>query len=94
MPAPDPTPASEREATQLAARFVKLATEEAAGFGELLAGLPDNQLLGRSEFELRKRVHALAARFLATALEERKKGGTRGPARSVGSADPMPNSTV
>ena len=47
---------------------------------ELLASQPDRQLLGQTEFEVRDRVHKIGARAIETALNERKKGGTRGPA--------------
>jgi hypothetical protein len=36
--------------------------------------------LGKTEFELRDALHRLGAATLQTALEERKKGGTRAPA--------------
>ena len=47
---------------------------------ELLASQPDRQLLGQTEFMVRDRVHALGAKALQTALDERKKGGTKAPA--------------
>src|SRR5262249_46990802 len=47
---------------------------------ELLASKPDRQLLGRTEFEVRDRVHKIGARAIEAALNERKKGGTEGPA--------------
>ena len=47
---------------------------------ELLASKPDNQLFGRTEFELRDIVHKIGAKALETALEERKKRGTEVPA--------------
>jgi hypothetical protein len=47
---------------------------------ELLASKPDRELLGRTEFEVRDRVHEIGAKALETALDERKKGGTKGPA--------------
>ena len=46
----------------------------------LLASKPYNQLLGQTEFEVRDLVHDLGARALQTALDERKKGATAGPA--------------
>ncbi len=46
---------------------------------DLLASKPDRQLLGPTEFEVRDRVPRIGARAFETALEERKKGGTRGP---------------
>ena len=50
------------------------------GLAELLASKPDRQLLGQTEFEVRDRVHQIGAKALQTALNDRKKGGTRGPA--------------
>ena len=50
------------------------------GLAELLASKPDRQLLGQTEFEVRDRVHKIGAKALETALDERKKGGTKGPA--------------
>ena len=50
------------------------------GLAELLASKPDRQLLGQTEFEVRDRVHRIGAKALETALDERKKGGTKGPA--------------
>ena len=47
---------------------------------ELLASKPDRQLLGQTEFEVRDRVHKIGAKALETALDERKKGATKGPA--------------
>ena len=47
---------------------------------KLLASKPYNELLGRTEFEVRDIVHDLGAKALQTALDERKKGGTGGRA--------------
>jgi len=53
---------------------------EARRLAELLASKPDAQLLGRTEFEVRNAVHRLGAQALQAALDERKKGATKGPA--------------
>jgi hypothetical protein len=47
---------------------------------ELLASKPDGQLLGQTEFDVRDRVLKIGAKALETALNERKKGGTKAPA--------------
>jgi hypothetical protein len=47
---------------------------------ELLASKPDRQLLGPTEFEVRDRAHKIGAEAIETALNERKKGGTKDPA--------------
>lgn len=46
---------------------------------DLLASKPDRQLLGQTEFEVRDAVHKIGTRAYETALEERKKGGTKVP---------------
>ena len=59
--------------------FVSLrqATEsDLRGLAELLACKEDGQLLGPTEFEVRDRVHAIGAKALQTALNQRKKRGT------------------
>jgi hypothetical protein len=47
---------------------------------KLLASKPYKQLLGPTEFEVRDLAHDLGAKALQTALNERKKGGTKDPA--------------
>jgi hypothetical protein len=47
---------------------------------DLLASKPDHQLLGPTEFEVRDHAHKIGAKALEAALDERKKGGTKGPA--------------
>ena len=81
----------QREAEHLAGVLVEIATRHAAQFGELIASRSDDQLLGATEFALRDLVHRLGAEFLAAALEERKKGGTRGRAPAAPTAPPTPN---
>jgi hypothetical protein len=53
--------------------------DEARHLARLLASKEDAQLLGKTEFEVRDAVHRLGARALETALNERKKGGTKVP---------------
>lgn len=80
------TPAQEAEAQRIAAILGPKLQEETLRLARLLASKPDAQLLGKTEFEVRDRVHDLGARVIETALEERKKGGTTGraaPARSA-----------
>ena len=55
------------------------ADADLRGLAELLASKPDRQLLGQTKFEVRDRVHKIGAKALETALEERKKGATKGP---------------
>jgi hypothetical protein len=54
--------------------------DEARRLAELLASKPDAQLLGKTEFDIRDALHRLGASTLQTALDERKKGATKGRA--------------
>ncbi len=56
------------------------AEADLRSLADLLASKEDRQLLGKTEFEVRDLVHRIGAKALETALDERKKGGTRGPA--------------
>jgi hypothetical protein len=74
------TPEQEAEAQRLADLIGQKAREEALRMARILASKPDAQLLGATEFEIRERVHALGAYAIETAVNRRKKGGTRGRA--------------
>ena len=54
--------------------------QEARHIARQMASKDDRHLLGQNEFDLRDAVHRLAAQALQTALNERKKGGTKGRA--------------
>jgi hypothetical protein len=54
--------------------------DELRRIARLLASKPDDKLPGKTEFEVRDRVHAIGAKAIETALDERKRGGTWGPA--------------
>jgi hypothetical protein len=71
------TPEQEAEAQRLASIIGKRAQEDALQMARLLVSKPDEQLLGATEFEIRDRVHKLGAHAIETALEERKKRGTK-----------------
>jgi hypothetical protein len=51
---------------------------EALQMARLLVSKPDHELLGATEFEIRDRVHKIGAVAIETAVNQRKKGGTRG----------------
>ncbi len=72
------TPEQEAEAQRLAEIIAQKAKEEAVQMARLLASKADHQLLGATEFEIRDRVHRLGAFAIETAVNQRKKGGTRG----------------
>jgi hypothetical protein len=72
-------PQQQEQAERIYQTLLKAAETDLRGIAELLASKPDHQLLGRTEFEVRDLIHALGAKALQTALEERKKGGTEDP---------------
>ena len=76
----DLTPEQQAEAQRLFEILQGPFLDEARRLALLLASKPDPQLLGKTEFEVRDAVHRLGAQALQAALDERKKGGTRGPA--------------
>ena len=80
------TPEQEAEAQRLAEIIAQKAKEEALTMARLLVSKKDHELLGATEFQIRDRVHKLGAFALETALNERKKGGTKGRARPARSA--------
>ena len=59
----------------------------------LMAGKADSELLGRTEFEVRDQVLRMGAKAVETAVNGRKKRGTRGAARSAGNAVQTPASS-
>jgi hypothetical protein len=63
---------------------MKKATEEELWrIACLMAGKPDEELLGRTEFEVRDHVLRIGAKAIETAVNGRKKGGTKGAASSA-----------
>jgi hypothetical protein len=77
---PTLTPEQQAEAQRIADILMEATREEVVAIAELLASKPDDKLLGKTEFEVRDRVHKIGAKAIETALNERKKGGTKGPA--------------
>ncbi len=74
-------PEEQARRAELLYESLKLATErDLKAIAELLATRSDDQLFGRTEFELRDLVHRLGAEALQTAAQQRKKGGTKAPA--------------
>jgi hypothetical protein len=74
------TPEQEAEAQRLANIIIEKTKEEAVQMARLLVSKPDHQLLGATEFEIRDRVHKIGACAIEAAVNQRKKGGTRGRA--------------
>jgi hypothetical protein len=74
------SPQQRAEAERILQVLQEAAAHDLRSLAELLASKPDDQLLGRTEYEVRDRVHQIGAKALQTALEGRKKGGTTDPA--------------
>jgi hypothetical protein len=73
------TPEQQDEAQRLEGILMESIRDDIRSIAELLASKPDRQLLGQTEFEVRDLVHKIGAKSLEAALDERKKGGTKGP---------------
>jgi len=67
-----------------AQRLSKILQEKCAGdllqLARLMTSKKDTEIFGTAEFAYRDRIHQLGAKAIATVLEERKKGGTKGRA--------------
>jgi hypothetical protein len=74
------TPEQQAEAERITEILMETARREVQDIAELLASKQDHQILGKTEFEVRDRVHKIGAKAIETALNERKKGATKGPA--------------
>ena len=74
------TPEQELEAQRIAAKIAEKAKEDALRMARLWVSKPPEKMLGATEFEIRDQVHKLGAFAIETALNERKKGGTKGRA--------------
>jgi hypothetical protein len=67
------------EAQRIYERLGPLFEEERKRMARLLASKGDSELFGKTEYELRDRVHELGAKTLEAAADERqKKGRIRG----------------
>ena len=74
MDAPFLTPEQAAEAERLFQVLCPAVEDELRRLTQLLASKPDDKLLGKTEFEVRDRVHTIGAKAIETALNERKKG--------------------
>jgi hypothetical protein len=77
---PDLTPEQAEAADRIFQSLRQAVETDLRCLAALLASKPDSQLLGQTEFEVRDRVHKIGAKAIETALDERKKGGTKVPA--------------
>lgn len=74
------TPEQEAEAQRLANSIAVKTKEEILQITRLLVSRRDHELFGETEFQVRDLVHKIGARAIETAVNERKKGGTKGRA--------------
>jgi hypothetical protein len=80
MSTPDPAPEPAEVEERIYQGLRQACDADLREMAKLLASKPYEQLLGRTEFEVRDLAHDLGAKALQTALDERKKGDTGGPA--------------
>jgi hypothetical protein len=70
----------EAEAQRIFQILKSTTDDDLLALARLLASNKDRDLLGQTEFEVRDHVHQIGAKAIETALQERKKGGTKAPA--------------
>lgn len=73
------TPEQEQLAVELLERLQPLYLQEAQRVARLFATKSVPETLGKTEFQLRDRLHELGAACLTSVLEGRKKGATKTP---------------
>jgi hypothetical protein len=74
------TTEQEAQAKRIAEIVSQKVQDEALQMARLLVSKPDHEFFGKTEYEIRDRVHRIGACAIETALQERKKGGTKGQA--------------
>ena len=80
------TAEQEAEARRIFEVLKEKADADLMAMARLLASKETGELFGRTEFEIRERVHGIGAKALESALEGRKKRGTSAPASPAGTA--------
>jgi hypothetical protein len=68
------------QAERIEALLLARMRSEAKQMAAILASKPNSELFGETEFQIRDRCLGLGACVFDAALEERKKGGTKGRA--------------
>jgi hypothetical protein len=74
------SPEQESEAARIAEIISQKMRDETLQMARLLVSRSDGEFFGKTEYEIRDRVHRIGACALETALNERKKRGTKGRA--------------
>jgi len=75
----DTEPVATAREAEILEQILPLYLEQARQLAKLLAAKADEQLLGKTEFQLRDQLHQLGAATLQHALQGRKKGATNTP---------------
>lgn len=86
------TAEQEAEAQRIEHVVLEASRADIRAMARLLASKPDRRLLGPTEFEIRDLCHQIGTKAIETALTERKKRGTSGPARPAPLAASRPSS--
>ena len=76
---PNLSPEQTADAERIYHALRKATENDQWRMAQLLASKPDSKLLGETEFQIRDIVHEIGAKAIQTALNGRKKGGTKGP---------------
>jgi hypothetical protein len=71
------TAEQEAQAKRIAEVISQKVQDEALQMARLLVSKSDAEFFGKTEYDIRDRVHRIGACAIETALEERKKGGTQ-----------------
>lgn len=94
MDAPILSPEQDAEAERLFLALRPVLEAELRRMTRLLASKPDDKLLGKTEFEVRDRVHIIGAKVIEAALNERKQGATKVPVRAARPATARASSRI
>jgi hypothetical protein len=88
------TPEQEAEARRIYELLKDKADADLMALARLLASKSDGEIFGKTELEVRDRVHGIGAKALESALAGRKKGGTSAAASPAGTASAPPGSSA
>ena len=88
------TPDQQAEADRIYTALVAAADQHIRDLANQLASTTDATIFGENEFTCRDIVQRVAAQGIESALEGRKKGGTKGPAEAVNAAENRPDSNA
>lgn len=91
---PELTPEQRAEADRIHAAMLQAAASDLRELADLLATKDDSNTFGPTEFTVRDIALRVGARAIETALEERKKGATTGPAAPAPTANNPPASSA